>query len=471
MEEIRNGCHRIKELIMEKQKNALILYDAPIVTGNRAGEILKDKALLIEDGKITAIDDYKKLIITHPGAKFKSLAGKVVFPGFVNTHIHTAQTIVRGMAEDMGRAPSYTASVPQGDDLSENEAYVFSMLGAATALRFGSTTISDNYAHAMTNAGAFEDLGIRAVVSERVHDMIFHRLSDGVYEKDEALGEELLFKNLEVIQKYSDSDGLITACLGPHAVDTCSEGLLKKIRRLYEQYKLPITIHLDQSKQELARVSQVYHKTSTEVLADCGLLNKHLMAAHGVYLTDGEMTLLKDAEAHIVHIPEGNAKAGSIAPIEKLYNLGLNISIATDNGAGNMTENMRIALISARILHGSVSFPEPELMLQMATLNGARALHMEDKIGSVEVGKAADLVIVDYDKLHLTPSMNIFGNLIHLGLGNDIDTVMVNGRVVVESGHVTTINEKELMRDARRIAELKWLKSNPDVDKAKIYVF
>lgn len=451
-----------------------LLYDGIILTMDREERVLHDSAVVIEGNKIEEIGSGRELLRKYaamPGCEKISCEGKAILPGFVNTHIHSAQSIVRGMAEDLGRAPSYTPTVPQGDELSDEESYVFALLGAATAMRFGSTTVSDNYAHAMVNAEAFEQIGIRAVVSERVHDMIFPLLAQGKYEKDAKLGEDLLQKNVDVLEKYSDPNGLITACLGPHAPDTCSRELLRETAKLYEQYKAPVTTHLAQSQMELARVREQYGVSSTELLEECGLLNPHLMAAHGVFLTEENINRLAEHSVQMVHIPEGNAKAGSIARIKLMRDKGINVSIGTDNGAANMIENMRMALVCGRILDQSVTCPSSKDILKLSTINGAKALHMEDKIGSIEEGKLADLILVDLDRLHMTPCIDVVGNLVHLGLGNDVETVFVNGKITVQNGKVLGIDEKHLMKSARRIAEQKWLKSNGNIPKQYIYTF
>lgn len=451
----------------------LILYDGMLVTMNEKREILKASAIVINKNRIKEIGNKEEIFKKYENEDYEKINcyGKVIFPGFINTHIHSAQSIVRGVAEDMGRAPSYTSSVPQGDDLSEEESYIFSLLGAAGALRFGSTLISDNYANSMANSKAFNEIGIRAIVSERVHDMIFKNLSKGIYEKDCNLGDELLQKNMDLFEKYYDNDGLISCCLGPHAPDTCSKELLLKISKISEKYKVPITTHLAQSKMELEYVNNTYGKSSTELMDECGLLNNNLLAAHGVYLNTNDMKLLSKKKVNIVHIPEGNAKAGSIAKIKSMKQLGLNITIGTDNGAANIIENMRMALISGRIMNNSVTKPNPMDILEMVTINGAKALGLEKDLGSIEENKKADLVIIDYNKLHLTPCTNVIGNLVHLALGNDVDTVIVNGKIVVQSGFVLGIDEKEIMKEARRISELKWNKANPKLDKEGLYTF
>lgn len=451
----------------------LILENGILVTMDAKKNILKNSAIVIDGNKIAAMGEKEsiKQKYSQKNPKIIDCTGKAIFPGFINTHIHSAQSIVRGMAEDLGRAPSYTASVPQGDDLTESESYVFSLLGAATALRFGSTLISDNYANSMVNAKAFEDIGIRAFVSERVHDIVFYGLADGNYEKDEALGETLFEKNIALFEKYGNSEGCIQPCWGPHAPDTCSRELLKRIADAAKKNPAPVTTHLAQSRMELDRVREVYHRSSTELLKECGLLNEYLMAAHGVFLTEEDMMLLSDGKVQMIHIPEGNAKAGAIANVYGMQDKGLNVAIGTDNGAGNMIENMRMALIAGRMNRHCVTNPLPQQILEMATINGAKALHMEQKIGSLEVGKLADIVIVDYDSLHMTPCTNVIGNLVHLGLGSDVETVIVNGEIVVEHGRVLHIEEKEVMRDARQIARLKWAKSDPSWDTKYSYIF
>lgn len=453
-------------------QNVLILYDGIFISLDQMDNVYHKSAIVVEGNRIKEIGEMNTILKKYKECKQKiNCHGKAVFPGFINSHIHCAQSIVRGVAEDLGRAPSYTNLVPQGDDLSDEESYIFSLLGAAGALRFGSTLISDNYAHSMANAKAFEEIGIRAIVSERVHDAKFSGLAHGRYEMDSQLGEVLLQKNMDLFEKYKDAESTITCCLGPHAPDTCSKELLLKISREAEKYQVPITTHLAQSKMELNKVLETYGYSSTQLLLNCGLLNERLLAAHCVFLEEEDMFLLGKNKVQIVHIPEGNAKAGVIAPIKKMQGLGLNVTIGTDNGAANMIENMRMALVSGRILDQSVTTPNPLDILKMVTSNGAEAFGKAEDLGSIEVGKKADLVVVNLDAYHMTPCTNVIGNLIHLGLGSDVETVIVDGKVVVKDGKVLAIDEKEVMKEARRIATLKWEKSNKNLDKKYMYMF
>lgn len=412
----------------------LILYDGIFISMDQEEHVYHNSALVIDKNRIVEIGDKDTILTKYPSCDEKiDCHGKAVFPGFINAHIHTAQTIVRGVAEDLGRAPSYTKLVPQGDDLTDEESYVFSLLGAAGAMRFGSTFISDNYAHSSAAAKAFEQIGIRAMVSERVHDVDFHGLGEGTYTVIPRLGEELLEKNLALFETYGGGEGLVTCCFGPHAPDTCSPELLKKIAELNETYRVPVTTHLAQSKMELQRVKEAHGCSPAELLNACGLFDEHLLAAHCVYLDETGKAMAARDGVHIVHIPEGNAKAGSIAPIRELQERGVNVVIGTDNGA--------------------------------------KAFHREAELGSIEPGKLADLVIINLDSLHMTPCTNVLGNLIHLGQGSDVETVIVNGTITMRDGTILGIDEEEVKKDARRIAYYKWQEANPLLDKTYTYLF
>ena len=412
----------------------LILYDGIFISMDQEEHVYHNSALVIDQNRIVEIGDKDTILTKYPSCDEKiDCHGKAVFPGFINAHIHTAQTIVRGVAEDLGRAPSYTKLVPQGDDLTDEESYVFSLLGAAGAMRFGSTFISDNYAHSSAAAKAFEQIGIRAMVSERVHDVDFHGLGEGTYTVIPRLGEELLEKNLALFETYGGGEGLVTCCFGPHAPDTCSPELLKKIAELNETYRVPVTTHLAQSKMELQRVKEAHGCSPAELLNACGLFDEHLLAAHCVYLDETGKAMAARDGVHIVHIPEGNAKAGSIAPIRELQERGVNVVIGTDNGA--------------------------------------KAFHREAELGSIEPGKLADLVIINLDSLHMTPCTNVLGNLIHLGQGSDVETVIVNGTITMRDGTILGIDEEEVKKDARRIAYYKWQEANPLLDKTYTYLF
>lgn len=444
---------------------SLIIRDVMIVTMDPERRVIQKGALAVREDRICAVGDTEEILRAHPDiTDIRSRPGRVVYPGLINIHTHAALSLIRGVAEDLGTAPAYTPSVPQGGQLSAHEAGVMAMLGAAEALRFGSTLIADNYLYSSESAAAFSALGIRAVVSERLHDISFDGLPHGRYQEDPALGEALLQKNVDLIQRW-DGRGRIRCCLGPHAPDTCTPAYLGRIADLAAQLGVGTATHLAQSRREVERLQQRYGRTGTQYFEDCGLLGPGMVAAHGVYLTKEDIALLAKRGVTIAHAAEGNAKGGMAAPVMALRSAGVNVGIATDNGSADMLEAMRMALCAARMREGSCVSPQPMEILEMATINGARALGMEQELGSLEAGKKADFIVVDYRKPHLCPCINAVGNLLHTALGSDIETVVVDGETVVDGGQLLTVDTAALLREAQEIAQRRWYAVNEGLDR------
>jgi len=437
----------------------MLLDNGTIITMNKDREIQFNSSVVIKGNKIIDIGDKERIKEKYSKHKRIDCAGQVILPGFINIHTHSALCLVRGMAEDRGLAPAYTKSVPRSTELSEEELYYLSMLGAMEALKFGSTLIVDNYISSQKNVEAFAKLGLRAVVSERVHDVEFSQLSQGKYEYSREKGQKLLNKNLELIEKWHNkNNGRIKCIFGPHAPDSCSEELLKEISRYADQYDLGMNIHLAQSQDERDYIMETKGMTPVEYLYNTEILRDDLIAAHCIYVNQKDIELLTETQTNIAHIPEGNAKGGMMAPVDKMRKEDLNLTLGTDNMQGDMIDTMRFAICIGRILNNSCRNPTSMEILEMATINGAKALGLEDQLGSIEKGKKADLVILDFQKPHLTPTISPVGNLIHTANGNDVEKVIIDGEIVVDDGQIVNVNQKDIMEKADSIAKDKWRK-------------
>ena len=447
-----------------------IITGGLIVTVDDNNTGLKNHAIVIKDDRIADIGPADDLLAKYSaeGLTRINCDGKVIFPGFINIHTHQTLSIIRGVAEDMGTAPAYTKSVPQGPFLSSDDCYAMASLGAVEALRFGSTLIADMYTNSSQNAEVFGRTGMRAMVTEMVHDIDFFGLPTSDYREDRALGDRLLQDNIDLIEKYNGSfDGRIMCNFGPHAPDTCTPGFLRKIAELSRQYDVGMSTHLAQSRREMTRIKNISGLSSVKFYEECGMYDsKYLVCAHAIYCDDEDIDILaKHRNVSIAHAAEGNAKGGLVAHISKMRKKGINVGIATDNGAANMIETMRIALCCGKVLTGSYNDPLPMDVLRMATINGAKALGLEKDLGSIEIGKKADIIIVDYHKPHMVPCIDAVGTLVHTGLGSDIDTVIIDGNIVVEGGKVLTVNVDDILREAQRVADRKWRDVNPDLDR------
>lgn len=437
----------------------IILSGATVVTMDPEKRILADSAIAIQGERIVWVGQKDQIPDKFDNFQVVRLERKVIFPGFVNLHTHAALSILRGVGDDTGIAPAYSPNVPQGVFLSPQDVYIFSMLGGLEALRFGTTCIVDNYIYEHQAVSAFNELGMRAVVSERLHDADLFNVPLGIYEFDPQIGEQQLERSYDLVQHWHGKfNGRIRCRLGPHAPDTCSTTYLKNIRDAAQELDLGLVIHLAQSRREVKEIQQRSGKTVTQYLADLGMLGPQMIAGHCIFVDEDEMDLLARTGTHVSHQSGSNSRGGMMAPIKALVERGVNLGLGTDNMSGDMIEVMRLALCVARMQTGDNLALSAYDVLEMATLGGARALGMEHEIGSIEVGKKADLVVVDYQKPHLVPMKDPIANLVHNGQGSDIDMVMVDGYIVIKDGHAITIDEDALLREAQRASDALWRK-------------
>ena len=222
--------------------------------------------------------------------------------------------------------------------------------------------------------------------------------------------------------------------------------------------------HLAQSVGEIKQVQKISNGcSSVEFYERNGVLGRDLIAAHCIYVNAKDIGLLRDNKVNVVHIPEGNAKGGMAAPLKDFLDNDINITLGTDNGSADMIEVMRMGLCISRVLAEGFSVMPME-MLEMATINGAKAVGRDKKIGSLEVGKLADVLVLNFRKPHMIPCLNPIGNILHTALGSDIEQVFINGEMVVENGKLVKINEDELLEEAQKIAERRWLAVNHDLN-------
>ncbi len=436
-----------------------ILSGATLVTMDPLRNMIHDGALVIESGRIVWLGPSAELPAAYKHRDMERLPGRIIFPGFVNLHTHAALVVLRGIGDDLGVAPAYSPKVPQGVFLSPEDVYCFALLGGLEAVQFGTTCIVDNYIYEDQAARAFELLGLRAVVSERLHDVDLFQVPNGRYEIDSRQGDVLLERNLALIETWEGAaDGRIHTRLGPHAPDTCSTAYLQKINVAAEQANVGLVTHLAQSKREVAQIAERCSRTPVTYLHELNLLGQNMIAGHCIYLTEADKHLLVESGTHISHQSGSNAKGGMMAPIADLATMGANIGIGTDNMAGDMVEAMRLAVCTARMRSEDNQALRAMDALEMSTMGGARALGLEAEIGSLEVGKRADLIVLNFRQAHLVPVVDPVANLVHNGLGSDIEQVYISGERLVENGCSTRVDLDEVFAEAQARAKALWKK-------------
>ena len=437
----------------------LLLSGVTVLTAEADAPVLYEAAIAVRAGRIDWIGP--AAAAPRGARRTLRLPGRVVTPGFVNLHTHSALTMVRGVAMDLGFAPSYTRGLPNAQDLAPDQAAALARLGALEAMLAGSTLIGEHFVHMDACLPELAKLGLRVHASLRLHDVDFERVAEGEWRFDPAIGDPLLARNVAMHERWHGAEqGRVAVQFAAHAADTCSEPYLRRVAAEADARGAAVNTHLAQSRVEVERVRARTGRTPAQVLADAGLLHRRSLCGHCIYVEDDDMALMARAGANVVHIAKNNAASGRLAPTPRLRAAGLNIGLATDTQHADMVELMRWALATARLQQGAVADDwQPRHAFEMATLNGARALGLEHELGSVRAGKKADLVVFDFRRPHLAPAGDPVGALVHGAHGRDVEMVFVDGRAVVENGEAVLVDGAGIVADAQRVAAALWARA------------
>jgi 5-methylthioadenosine/S-adenosylhomocysteine deaminase len=434
----------------------LLITGDLILTLDTAGTVIRNGALAVSDRTVLDIGPTDTLATRWQPTTIIEGRGRLVMPGLINVHNHTPLMITRGMIEDIGFAPMYTPGIPQGHWLSEDDACALSALGMYELLRAGCTTVVDYYRYPSACARAAAELGLRAVIAGRVHDADPAGLAAGRYEHKTGVGQASLKENAELIARWNGHDnGRIRCDWAPHAPDTCSDDLLREVKKLADAHGGNVHTHLAQLPIEVEAVKARTGLTPPQLLDKLGLLNQSLIAAHCIHLGRSDIELCGKAGITVAHAPIGNAKGGRIAPVLELHEAGARIALCTDTFSGDLIEAMRWAIAMQRInRQGNVL--DARTVLNWATREGAAAIGLDDQIGSLEIGKRADIVLLNNRSPSLAPLVDGYGVLVHSASGHDIDTAIIDGRVVLSGGRLTLADGDDIVARAQAVANRLW---------------
>ncbi|MFH1821002.1 MAG: amidohydrolase family protein [Methanobacteriota archaeon] len=423
----------------------ILIKDARVVTMNSGRQVIERGSVAVEGDKIVAV-----------GAEFKDKAdrvidarGKVVLPGLVNGHTHLPMVLLRGLADDMPLMEWLTTKVwPIEQNMKDKDCQVGAQLGCLEMIKSGTTCFADQYFKMEQVARGVDEAGIRGVLSYGMIDMW-----DPKKRESEVRIAQDFVKNFQ-----GKANGRILTMFGPHAPYTCSRECLLEAKELAKKFGVGIHIHLAESRDELKQVAEKYGKRPVEYLDSIGFLGPEVLAAHCVWVNENEVSILRDRGVKPVHNPVSNMKTGcGVAPIPEMLAVGIPVALGTDGAASNNSLDMFKEMKAAALLN-KVHKMNPVVVpaasaLEMATINGAVALGLQNKIGSIEVGKKADLIIVDLKKPHLTPIHSIISHLVYSATGGDVDTMVVDGKVLMEDRKVLSLDEKKVLEQAQRISD------------------
>src|SRR5262252_750486 len=420
---------------------ALVIRNTTIVTSDAARTVHRDAAIVVDADRIVAIGPAAEIDRAWPGAERVEGRGKAVFPGLVNCHTHLWLTVARGIQEDFGFPSTLRFPTTVQAMLSAEEIAVFASLGALECLRGGNTTMLE--------------------ISTRVPDYAKQVAPAGVREDRftyvPALAERTLQSVDDVISAWHGAEkGRITCVVASHAPEACSPELLRAARELAERRDVRTTIHLDQSHWEVESVMRVRGVRPAEYLFQHDFLSSRLVAAHCRFMSPGEISRLGRSRVSVSHNAAMAARRAAAPPIQALAAAGCNIAMGTDNMAEDMLEAMRTGLFVERISRQDGERPWPEDVLEWGTRNGAAALGWGGEVGSLEVGKKADLIVLDARRPHLVPTLRIVSGWIHNGQAGDVESVMVDGRWLMRDRRVLTIDEEDIVTRAEEIGRRVW---------------
>lgn len=433
----------------EQRTIELLIHSGIVVTMNPERLIIEDGALAVDQGRITDVGDSETLRSQYKGKKEIDATHKIIMPGLVNLHFH-ADNFSRGVGEHLGLEEWIdTIYYPMLAAMTPDDAYKTAMLAYSEVIKGGTTTVNDMYIKLPSLADAAEKTGIRAVLSSEGADLIE--------------GQETLEDNEKAfLERNNTAGGRILVVFGIEWIPVCSAEYIKKCRSLADKYGVGVHVHLNESKGEVQLCKEKYGKPPVEFVYDLGLLGPDVVAAHCVWLSDPEIELIAKTGTHISHNPVSNAKLGNgIARTMDYLKAGINVGLGTDdapcNNNNDMFEVMKYASLFQKAIHADASLLPSWQILEMATINGARALGLDKQIGSLEVGKKADVILVDTWTPALTPvfhgkNSNVLPHLVFVAHGENVDTTIVDGKILMEGRKLLTVDENQVIEEATRAA-------------------
>lgn len=426
-----------------------------LLTMSKDMEILENSVIGIRDGRIVLIEKIQKhKAQLHRAKEILEVSGSLVMPGLINTHTHLPMVCFRGMADDLPLMEWLKNHIwpAEAKHVNREMVYAGSMLAMAEMILSGTTTFCDAYFYESSVAQAAVDSAMRGIVC--------HGFIDHPNPNDSA---KIIDIAERFIDKWCNNYDLVIPALACHSAYTCTPETLVSIKDVARHADVSYNIHVSETKDEVAIIQKRYGKSPVAYLRDLHLLDHRTIAVHCNWLDDDEIDILRAHDVKVSHNPESSMKlAAGIAPIPKLIQKGVTVGLGTDGTASNNDLDLFGEMDTAAKIH-KVADMDPTVMnartvLKMATIEGARVLGLEDQIGSVEVGKCADIIILDTNKPHWIPLYNPYSQLVYAATGADVTASIIGGRVVMRDRKLLTMDLSVIAREVRKIAQ----KINPD---------
>lgn len=421
----------------------LLIKDVTLVPMDGQKDVIENTNIYVEGDRVVHIGDLKE---NYKVDRIIDGKNKVAMPGLINAHTHLAMSLLRNYADDLPLHEWLTEKIwPIEAKLNSEDVYWGSLLSMVEMIQSGTTAFCDMYFFMEEVGKALDESGMRGV------------LTRGIIE-EKGLEKEKIDYTRRLYEEWNGKgNGRIKVMVAPHAPYTCSPSYLKEILDLAIELDSEIHIHLSETKKEVEDSLKICGKSPIKQVYELGLFKQPTLAAHCVHVDDEDINILRQNNVTVVYNPSSNLKlASGFAPVDKMIKVGVNVALGTDGASSNNNLNMFEEIHIASIVNKAVNMDAVSVtakdVLKMATINGARGLNWDNEIGSVEVNKKADIILIDIDKPHLYPFHNMMSALAYSVQGSDVDTVIVDGNIIMENREIKTLDVEKIKFNAQRIA-------------------
>ena len=439
-------------LLAQSKQNVDAIWTARyVVTMDAQRRVVENGAVAITGDHVVAVGPISEIVRAYNAKQRIDRPDAILAPGLINTHTHAAMSLFRGVADDMNLQDWLQKFIFPAEAKNVDREFVRwgTRLAVLEMAQSGTTTFADMYYFEDTVAEVTKAAGLRGVLGETVI---------GFPAPDYKTPREALEAAEKFFQSYPD-DPLIVPAIAPHAIYTVPNETLQAARALANKYQKPLLIHLSETKTENDEALDKRKMTPTETLESLGVLTGWTVAAHGIWLNDSDIAILKRRDTGLAHNPSSNMKlASGVAPVGKILQAGIAMGLGTDGVAGSnndhdMLEEMDLAAKLQKVATGNPQALPAEQAFAMATITGARALHLDKIIGSLESGKRADMIAISLSSAHAVPIYNVYSQLVYALKASDVTDMMVNGRFIVRDRKMLTLDAPSILRKASEYQE------------------
>jgi cytosine/adenosine deaminase-related metal-dependent hydrolase len=439
------GCTALEK--SQSYNSSIIIKNGNILTMDSEKNIIQNGVVVIKDNKIVSVGN-EELLKQYSAPKIIDAENGIIMPGMINTHTHASMTVFRSLADDVPDRLNRYIFPLESKMVSPYLSYMGAKFGAVEMALGGVTTMVDMYLYEDSAAKGVKEVGIRGIMTQNI---IKFPTADGKNKGD------TLQRAIELIEKYKD-DELITPGFGPHATHTVTKEELLKIKELSEKYKVPVSMHVAETQKEFDKFKNEMGMTPIEYLDSLGMLNERFIAAHSIFVTESDMEIIKKRDIGVAHNMVANIKsAKGVSPALAMFDKGIRVGLGTDGPMSGNTLDIIGQMGYVAKLHKLVnkdrSAMPPYKVVEMATMGGARAIHRENELGSIEKGKLADIVIIETKSINMNPIFDPYSALVYSANASNVDTVIVNGKIIVSDKEILTVDLTKIVNEMNEFKE------------------